>query len=520
MTAQPNFLFFITDQHRADWLGCMGHPVVKTPNIDAIAEIGTKFTDFHVASPVCMPNRGALMTGRMPSVNRLRYNGCPLPAATNTFVDVLSKSGYRTASIGKSHLQPFTDDAPYRPPQPKGQVIAEAWKSDGADYGKESPARYKSDEFYDFPKPYYGFEHVDMVTGHGDRCGGHYQQWLRQNCSDWQFLTNPKNELPHEYSCPQAYRTPIPEEFYPTTWIGDRAVDFLNSMSNHDVPFFSFVSFPDPHHPFNPPGRYWDMYSPKQFDLLSQFDQNNSLIPPLEYLSDRLAKGLSGESKQSAFRASETHLKEAMALTAGMISMIDDQIGRVIAALKANGQFENTVIIFTADHGDYLGDFGMLLKGPMPFRSITRVPMIWSDPRLRTQQTSDALASTIDVSATILDRVGAAPYNGLQGKSFLHCLKENASHRDKLLIESNDPMPRCGFEAPARVRTLLTKKFRLSCYQGQDWGELYDLLADPEERKNLWNTREYANLKSDLAFQLIDQLIDQMDKSPLTERLA
>lgn len=137
MTAQPNFLFFITDQHRADWLGCMGHPVVKTPNIDAIAEIGTKFTDFHVASPVCMPNRGALMTGRMPSVNRLRYNGCPLPAATNTFVDVLSKSGYRTASIGKSHLQPFTDDAPYRPPQPKGQVIAEAWKSDGADYGKD-----------------------------------------------------------------------------------------------------------------------------------------------------------------------------------------------------------------------------------------------------------------------------------------------------------------------------------------------------------------------------------------------
>ena len=109
--SRPNFLFIMTDQHRWDWLGCAGHPVVKTPNIDALAAAGTRFSNFHVTSPVCMPNRASFMTGRYPSTHGLRYNGCVLPANTNCFTDVLAAAGYRTASIGKSHLQPFTSDA-------------------------------------------------------------------------------------------------------------------------------------------------------------------------------------------------------------------------------------------------------------------------------------------------------------------------------------------------------------------------------------------------------------------------
>ena len=107
MTKRPNFVFFITYQQRADWLGGYGHPVVRTPNIDQIAGQGTHFTDFHVAMPVCMPNRALLLTGRMPSVHGLRYNGCTLPESANTFVDVLAAAGYDTASIGKSHVEPF-----------------------------------------------------------------------------------------------------------------------------------------------------------------------------------------------------------------------------------------------------------------------------------------------------------------------------------------------------------------------------------------------------------------------------
>ena len=113
MTERPDFLFIMTDQHRADWLGCYGHPVVRTPHIDALAAGGTRFDEFFVATPVCMPNRASFMTGRYPTVHGLRYNGCLLSQRANTFVDVLRAGGYRTASIGKSHLQPFTDNEPF-----------------------------------------------------------------------------------------------------------------------------------------------------------------------------------------------------------------------------------------------------------------------------------------------------------------------------------------------------------------------------------------------------------------------
>ena len=167
MIKQPNFLLFVTDQQRSDWLGCTGHPVVRTPNIDALAARGTLFEDFHVAKPVCMPNRAALMTGRMPSVNGARYNGCPLSRRANTFADVLIAGGYHTALIGKSHLQPFTSKPPLRKDDTTPRLIAEAWKMDGQVYLDEEPDTYRGANRAEIPLPYYGFQHVDMVTGHG-----------------------------------------------------------------------------------------------------------------------------------------------------------------------------------------------------------------------------------------------------------------------------------------------------------------------------------------------------------------
>ena len=142
MQKRPNFIIFITDQHRADWLGCYGHPIIKTPNIDEIASSGTRFNNFHVASPVCMPNRASLLTGRYPSQHGLRYNGCTLPIRANTFVDVLASSGYQTATIGKSHIQPFTDQEPfYKNPEETGP-IKEAWKPEIGNFEQEQPGRY------------------------------------------------------------------------------------------------------------------------------------------------------------------------------------------------------------------------------------------------------------------------------------------------------------------------------------------------------------------------------------------
>src|SRR5579872_746999 len=149
---QPNFVLFITDQHRVDYLSCNGHPVLKTPQIDSIAARGVSFDRFYVATPVCMPNRSTLMTGRMPSVHGVRSNGSPLSLFSNTFVDALRAAGYATALVGKSHLQNFGPHPPILkcpPPRPGDQVLdasfAEARKPIAGDgpYDQEHPKRWE-----------------------------------------------------------------------------------------------------------------------------------------------------------------------------------------------------------------------------------------------------------------------------------------------------------------------------------------------------------------------------------------
>ena len=517
---RPNFLFIMTDQLRSDWISCAGHPVVKTPNIDALAARGTRFANFQATSPVCMPNRASFMTGRYPSTHGLRYNGCTLPLDTNCFTDVLAAAGYSTASIGKSHLQPFTVDAPLRDEDRTERLIAEARRAPAGNYSQEQPGSYEGDEPFAFDLPYFGFQHVDMVTGHGDKCGGHFQQWFRKTCPDWQAMQDPANELPHNYTCPQAYRTPVPEEFYPTRYVGMQAADWIRAQQNGDAPFFAYVSFPDPHHPFNPPGKYWDMYDPDDFEVELPYEAHKNPTPPMRWMDEQWQQGNSARTKTTARRLGEQELREAMALTAGMITMVDDEVGRLIEVLKETGQYENTVICFNSDHGDYLGDFSLLLKGALPFRSVTDVPMIWSDPTSREGRVTEALASTIDLSATILDRAGLAPYNGMQGQSFMPVIDGADDHHEAVMCEFNDLGARLGFERPARVRGIRTANWRFTLYQGEAWGELYDLAADPRETNNLWDSPDHAGIKAELTLQLAHMLAGQMDESPISRLMA
>ena len=520
MSDRPNFLYFMADQLRVDWLGCYGHPVVRTPNIDALAASGTRFNQFFVASPVCMPNRASLMTGRYPSVHGLRYNGCLLSHRANSFVDVLKAGGWRTATIGKSHLQPFTDQDPFNRATMETGPIAEAWKPEEGSYILEEPASYDAEGRFEFPTPYYGFDHVDMQTAHGDVAGGHYRQWFREKHPDWQQLVDRKNELPHNYSCPQAFRTPIPEDSYPTAWVRDRAKDYIAASADEADPFYAFVSFADPHHPFNPPGKYWDMYDPDDFDIPVHYDDHKNPPPPLENAKRDFEAGVVQKIKQISFMATDQHIREAMALTAGMITMIDDAIGDIVKTLKETGQYDNTVIIFNSDHGDYLGDFNLMLKGAWPKDSITRVPMIWSDPASRMEAETDALASTVDISSTILERAGLLRFYGMQGQSFMPPLTKAARHRDQLLIEFNDSGRRMGFPEPARVRVLVSEYWHLAIYKGLDWGELYHRKQDPHHLENLWDDPAFAGIKAELMTDLAQQLIGQMDESPRSTRLA
>ena len=230
--SRPNFLLFITDQHRADFLGCYGHPVLRTPHIDSIAARGTAFDRFYVASPVCMPNRASLMTGRMPSVHGVRSNGIPLSMNAVTFVDLLRDAGYRTALIGKSHLQNFTAWPPIvkrrasraRAFTSRPADLTQALRDDlGEPKLRAGDARVLDCEGRTVQTPFYGFDHVTLVRAHGDEPGGDYDRWLAERDPKAKALLGPKNSLPHDYKVPQAYRTAIPEELYATSFIGDRA---------------------------------------------------------------------------------------------------------------------------------------------------------------------------------------------------------------------------------------------------------------------------------------------------------
>lgn len=518
---KPNFLYIMTDQHRADWLGCYGHPVVKTPNIDALAEKGARFSDFHVASPVCMPNRGAFMTGRYPTTNGLRYNGCVLPEGTQTFVDVLRAAGYLTASIGKSHLEPMTNAKPHDWHDNDDRLIPEAQAQRKTACLSEAPGSYASEDRFDVPTPYYGFDKVDIVTGHGAAARGHYLQWFRKRHPEtWEALRDPKNQLPHDYTCPQAVRTPVPEEDYSTSYIRDRAIDHLRDSAADPRPKFTYVSFPDPHHPFTPPGRYWDMYSPDQFDIPVPFATHRNPPPPLMACKAALENGDTPDKDTNAIMVGDDHVRQAMALTAGMITMIDDAIGDILRVLEETGESENTIVIFNSDHGDYLGDFNLLLKGPWMHESVTHVPMIWKEPGAQGGKVVETLASTIDMSATILARAGLVPYVGMQGVSLLPSMETDVAARERLLVEYNDGFARMGFKEPTRVRTVMTRDWRLSLHRDHTWGELYDRRNDPAQSRNLWDDPDYAAIKSEMLEHLAHLLISQMDESPRALRSA
>ena len=529
---RPSFLLFITDQHRADYLGCSGHPVLRTPHIDSIAARGTRFTRFYVATPVCMPNRATLMTGRMPSLHGVRSNGSPLSLRANTFVDALRAGGYATALVGKSHLQNFTMHGPVlkRPPPRTGDCVlgrefAEAEKplpGDGP-YDQEQPARWLPGRNFAMQLPFYGFEHVDLCTGHGDEVGGHYYVWLKERRPDADALRDRANQLAHDYVCPQAIRTPVPEAQYPTRYIADQACEWLDTHTRapqgRTEPFFLTVSFPDPHHPFTPPGRYWSMYRPQDMTLPPNFDHGNRSLPrSVAWARAQRAAGTAERAGQVAIAVNEREAREAMALSCGMITMIDDAVGRVLEQLARLGLAEDTVVIFTSDHGDFLGDHGLLLKGPAHFDAITHVPFIWAEPRAQLSRTTDVLAGTLDIAATVLDRAGVQPYNGIQGLSLLPVLHGDGTaliSRDSIIIEDDQQRPGLGFVTPPRLRTIVTRQWRMTIADGDPWGELYDLHADPHEFDNLFEEPKARPARAELMEALAYRQMELAERSPL-----
>jgi arylsulfatase A-like enzyme len=528
MQTRPNFLFIITDQHRADHLGCYGNDVVKTPNIDSLAKSGTRFDRFYVATPICMPNRATIMTGRMPSLHGARQNGIPLSLSATTFVEILRAAGYDTALIGKCHLQSISGNVPeVGMPTPNPDYLLppahlrEANKTplELGRYDQELPSTWQNDPEFEPRLPYYGFSQLELAIGHGDKAVGHYARWLAAHHAHPDSLRGPKNQLPgNNYVAPQAWRTSIPEQLYPTSYVTERTMAFLKQHGSDDSkPFFIQCSFPDPHHPFTPPGKYWEMYNPKAITLPSSFEPGERPVPPhLQKLYEEAAQQKANKDGQRTFAISEQEAREATALTYGMITMIDDGIGKILGQLRALGLDKNTVVIFTSDHGDFMGDHRLLLKGALHYRGLVRVPFIWSDPTAtKTGVVNSTLCGSLDLARTILDRAALAGHNGMQGHALRPASAGETTGHDAILIEEHQRRGYMGLANNFRARTLITQNHRLTIYQGADWGELYDFREDPHELYNLWSEARGQETRHELTERLVRKMMELADSSPL-----
>lgn len=492
-----SFLFIITDQQRSSHLSCMGNPVLKTPNIDKITnEGGVRFTNYFCANPICMPNRASFFTGVYPSEHKTRSNGINLNPELPTITGILSSLGYHTCNVGKLHFQHMAPTFNrYRKFEKSLEAIFD-W--------------LHGDIKLPFPTPYYGFEEVHLATGHGDLMGGHYSEWLKEQGYDMDdYRSNPArvNNFYHE--------TKLPEELYSTTYIAEQTVEYLERTANGEngsKPFFLHCSFPDPHQPVCPPGKYKDMYKPEDINLPSNFNDGQKLLEH-EFLGKYIKLGFEPVLPSLV---SEERAKKFTAMTYGSITMIDDGVGKILNYLEESGLAENTMVIFTSDHGDYCGDHGLIIKGPAHYRSVINPPLLWKVPGLTKSSVTDSLVSTVDLTKTILTLLGVEAKNHpemCQGYDITSILKDpNNKVREQLLIEHDEELTQISRKESFRLRTLVTEKHRLTIYDGYEKGDIFDYESDPDEINNLWGKNE--ELKNTLIEKLMREIINLQLRIP------
>ena len=471
---RPNFLFITTDQQRWDALGCAGQAPIETPHLDRLAASGMRFTRAYPSNPICMPARATWITGRSQRGHHVFEHEVNLNEAIPVIGDALDDAGYRTALIGKAHFktQALEDDL-----VPGNGA---AWHG-----------------------PYYGFRHVDLYSGHG-RPHGHWRRWLAEHHPEGLELWRPENARTPPTGAFQCWTSALPAEWHHTRWTVDRATDWL--ADNHRDPFFLWVSFADPHHPFCPPEPYASRYDPDSLP--------DPIPPPADY-SDRPAPYRWLAERERFYRGSldvadaghGRHAREMKARYYAMVTFVDEQVGRLLDELERLGVAENTHVIFTSDHGEGLMDHGVFGKPPLAWEEILRVPMIWRHPTIEEGTTCEGVMTHLDLVPTILDLAGAEALPGMEGRSLRSTLAgDERNHRDAVLVErialahgSGDPA--------IRYKMLITNRWKLVHYGTTD-GELYDMASDPDQQRNLWEAPAYAARRQELTERLLAELIN------------
>jgi len=493
--SQPNVLMIVTDQQRWDGLGAAGNRVLRTPNMDRLAAEGVRCSDYFVSYPFCMPSRASYLTGRYPHAHGCWDNGVILPEETVTVAHRFAEHGYHTGLIGKGHLTTH--------------------QSEGT---PDSYTALDQPGFADWHGPYYGFEEVWLTAGH-NRPTGHYGLWLREHHPASLELFEAETATKPSTGAPMSWKSALPVEHHASTWIGDRTIDFLDRHG--DRPFFLQVSFPDPHIPFCPPAPYDDMYALADVPLpLRRPGELDDKPPHFKAFREGRIDGFGGRASPDLTGMTDDQTREIVAHTYGMISLIDDTLGRVFARMDELGLFENTLVLLTTDHGELLGDHWLVGKGPFHYDSLIKVPLLWRFPDgwaggraagRAAGRVADGLMSNVDVAPTILDIAGLPELPDQQGRSMLPLLTgdDGSVARERVLVEFD-----WRFVPGLRAKTIRTRHHKLTAYPNQPYGELYDLDADPGEFVNRWDDPALAGTKSELLAGLVDLLTESQGRLP------
>jgi len=487
---RPNIILITSDQQRADCNG-FENPEIRTPHLDQLARDGTRFSACMTPNLVCQPSRASILTGMLPLTHGVWDNGVDLEPriGENGFAGTLARNGYNSAFIGKAHFATKATFAPTGTPE-----------------CNKSQAKYGPDWF----GPYMGFEHVELsVFGHMHRTRpldrppmGHYERWFLARGKDeeavklWAASTRP------ELGTAQTWHSALPVAWHNSSWIGDRAIDYL---SHHDQskPLAMWVSFPDPHHPFDCPEPWSLMYDPKSLTLPKHRTPDLERRPWWHKASLENTPQLK-DPEMLKFRAAgsrvppqtDAQLADMTANYYGMISLIDHNVGRILAALDNLGLTEDTLVFYSTDHGDMLGNHGLYLKGPTPYEDLMRVTMIARGPGIAAGKIVSEPVGTLDMAATFYDYAGIAAPHDMQSRSLSKLLAGKSETRDAAYSEWHVHPSRCG--VALQLRTVRTKTHKCTFELGSGAGELYDLHNDPGEMDNLFNDPGRAKIQKEL----------------------
>ncbi len=521
-----NILFITSDQQRYDSLRCNGGTIARTPVVDRLAAEGINFARAYNQNTVCMPARSTMLTGQYVRTHGVTANGIPLPESAPSIAQYLhDKAGYRTALLGKAHFEPGFD------PDLRFEENARVARGDTG--------------------PWRGFERSEQAmhaAAWGDHPIAHYGRWLRANHPEHMhsFAGLLQGAPGGDTGAPETKNNPIPREWYHTDWVADITVDWLSSLGA-DEPWFCWMSFPDPHHPWDPPGSELGRVPWQDLDLPPGHPGSDDAIrkilatkPPhwLGYWEGTFANMEGGPAAFVPSRLTNDQIREVNAKTHVMNELIDEACGRVLATIATRGWLDDTDVIFTTDHGELQGDFGLLYKGPYHTDALMRLPFVWRpapSAGIPAAVVRDPVGQ-VDLAPTFCSIAGVEAAPWMQGDALP--TTEGTPGRERMLCEWDSQFPGYGMH----LRSVYRDGWLCTVYEpstaGQPngleetWGEgvlrpcsviyeqsstgpggvgiatgeLYNVDEDPYQFENRWEDAATQSRRDDLVADLYASL--------------